>query len=109
MSNKSTFIGIVNYLKKTFPASLPIKVRRCRMPMCDKDHDVRLFGDCSKDDENFLIRINKDDEYSIQVDTLMHEWAHAVAEWDYENDEEDSHSDKWGSVYAQIYRNIIGD
>ncbi len=45
-------------------------------------------------------------EFIIQKDTLMHEWAHCITEW---NIEGDSHTDTWGVNYARIYRQMVGD
>lgn len=102
-----TFLQFANELKEKFPGDKPIKVRRCQMPYdTSLTPKKRLFGDCQEKKDHWLIRISKDDELHTQKDTLMHEWAHAVAGWE---ENKDSHSDKWGRVYAKIYREMVGD
>ena len=54
-------------------------------------------------DKYYLIRINKNHATHIQKDTIMHEWAHCLVDWEKGQD----HSDKWALCYARIYRDIM--
>jgi len=62
----------------------------------------RLCGDCRRRDDHFLIRVNSNLGYGEQVDTLVHEFAHAEAfiEWE----ETGQHGPVWGVSHAKFYR-----
>ena len=55
------------------------------------------------------IRINSKARWSIKVDSLMHEWAHAM-EWEANwavNSPKKEHGETWGVWYAKIYRHLV--
>jgi hypothetical protein len=53
-------------------------------------------------EDYFLVRVNSNLGYGEQVDTLVHEFAHAEAflEWE----ETGHHGNAWAASYARFYR-----
>lgn len=94
--------NLVSVLKKKCPVAYPVSVRRVKM--VDRD------GDCSLHKKKFYIRISKELCELSAIDTLLHEWAHALA-WnhlhdalDWEEFEQRSHDASWGVAYSEVYR-----
>jgi hypothetical protein len=40
------------------------------------------------------------------IDTLIHEWAHALEGCEREDEEESGHTKKWGELYATLWRTL---
>lgn len=57
-------------------------------------------GSCDYINHRFEIEVKKQC-LNLRVDTLLHEWAHAMT-W-FGNDS-DSHGPEWGLMYAKLYR-----
>lgn len=93
---------LVSTLKKKCPTAYPVSVRRTKLNNLD--------GDCSLGNKKFFIRINKDICEASAIETLLHEWAHAIA-WNHLHDSMDwvefekrSHDASWGVAYSEVYR-----
>lgn len=85
------FERLRNLIKKEY-SSYKIHVRRVKM----KDY----HGTWEKlDDGSYLIKINKNDSQSVQMDTLLHEWAHAFT-----HELNTEHTVAWGIEYAKLYQ-----
>ena len=54
----------------------------------------------------FYIKINRKQCFDLRVETLIHEWAHALT-WFGAETHLDDHSAEWGITYARIYRTFI--
>lgn len=77
-----------------------VAVRRCKMPAGDD-------GDCRQlDGKRLLVRVSKTLEEGVALETLAHEWAHAMT-WDIEHERSVSHSPYWGVAYAECYRAVF--
>ncbi len=89
----------LRWLRRNFPLPSPVDVRSIEM----KDH-----GEASYDSGRklFSIRINKKKSLSSRIDTVIHEWAHALSWFGSESEIED-HSSEFGIVWAKIYRNWL--
>lgn len=93
-------------LREGHPTEYPVKVRR--VPLRDRGEDVH--GDCDliegKHGRYFRIRIDTrlSTEHAFYI--LLHEWAHALT-WD-QSDIHD-HGDAWGTTYAELWREYVGD
>ena len=105
-NTKISFRKFANVLRRNFPCSMPVKVRRCKMPLIGDGSDAREFGDAQVKDNYYQIRINQDHDIYVQLDTLMHEWAHCLVNWTDDEDKSD-HTDEWGETYATIYRTMV--
>lgn len=81
-------------LREAFPLSGPVLVRQHPM---GEEH-----GLCWRTDSGvYKIRLRAADPLHIQIDTLLHEWAHAVA---FEGDGRWDHTPYWGQAYARLCR-----
>ena len=101
---------IIRLLRRDFPADIPIKVRR----KTDKQIKRKIFGWCSlanssksKNEQYFLITINRSCSWAQQFDTILHEWAHALT-WD-EVEQGKDHSDLFARAFGKLYRTYIED
>lgn len=98
-----TYNSLVRTLKQKCPPAYPVSVRRVKL--------VDMDGCCVKFKEMFYIYIDKTISESCAIDTLIHEWAHAIA-WNHLHDilisDEDFddvfHSAAWGVAYSEVYR-----
>ena len=88
---------VVKILKEKCPANLPVRVRRVTVP---RDR----FGDCSKYDDYYLIRVSNKLRTEEAINILIHEWAHAIS-WD--KCALEDHSNEWGKAYSRVYRIFI--
>jgi hypothetical protein len=82
-------------MKKRLKSKYPIIVRRIKM---------EDFGECFFDDYKhvFVIRINRESDEDVAVDTFLHEAAHILA-FKYKP----YHGNKWGIAYSKIYREYL--
>jgi hypothetical protein len=88
------FSKLRDALKAANP-TITVSVRRCRVPQKD-------CGDCLRMNGYFRIRINPSYPLQVQLDTLVHEFAHAIAYLEWENTED--HGPEFGVAYAACYR-----
>lgn len=66
----------------------------------------KLCGSTDRDKKGFHIKIRQQQCFTLRVDTLIHEWAHALTWFGAETHNED-HSAEWGIQYAKIYRTFL--
>ncbi|MFM2013311.1 MAG: hypothetical protein RLZZ396_2095 [Planctomycetota bacterium] len=88
------FATLRDALKQANP-TISISVRRCKMT-------EKLLGDCLRMDGYFRVRINADRPEQVQLDTLVHEFAHAIAYLEWENTGE--HGPQWAQAHLDCYR-----
>ena len=98
MNTDSKWRRLLPWLKRTFPARLPVSVRTVPARVIGEfDGDTDLVG------KRFIIRINRNRSYALRFDALIHEHAHALT-WDNVPEGCDPHVSEWGVAYARIYR-----
>ena len=85
---------LIRALKAACP-TIVVKVRTVPIPSGD-------FGDCQRKDGYFLIRIHPKGTHQEQIDTLVHEFAHAESFIEWENHQD--HLDQFGIAFAKFYR-----
>lgn len=87
------FDALRNALKIANP-TIAVSVRR--LDLLDT-----LCGDCRRKSDHFLIRINRRKNEQVQLDTLVHEFAHAISflEWE----ETGQHGPIWAQAHLQCY------
>lgn len=84
-------VSVLEVLKSNHPLTKPLRVRV--VPM--KDHGSCTLGGNEK---LFTIHIREKDLSEVKVDTLLHEYAHAL-----EMDINKIHSKMWGELHAQLF------
>jgi len=82
------------WLRREFPTAKKVRVRQL---------DIEDQGTCDFVNYHFEIKVKKQC-FKLRIDTLLHEWAHALT-W-FGNDS-DSHGSEWGLMYAKLYRNWL--
>jgi len=65
--------------------------------------DIKYQGGCEYVNHCFEIEVKKQC-LNLRMDTLLHEWAHALT-W-FGNDA-DPHGPEWGLMYAKLYRSHL--
>ena len=81
---------LIKWLRATFPLSFPLTVKRAPSK---RNHGVTSF-----DGNTIHIRVDSTQDHAGQIDTILHEYAHALA-----IDDAYTHKDNWGRLYAAIY------
>ncbi len=100
------FRRFLRELRELEPALLPVRVRR--RPLTDAWGLCWLICDDAGRPSHFRIDISTEHgERHMLLETLMHEWAHAVAWQDGKNVSD--HGPEWGVVYARIYQHMVGE
>ena len=104
------FDKAIRDLRKKVPLPVSAKVKTRKNLMCQETGDA-LYGQCTAHVNSrgrvkrFTIEISRDLPLDVAVDTLLHEWAHAIDQ--IENGADDDahpHRDSWGVAYAKIWR-----
>jgi len=88
-----------NLLNEAIPLRKPVKLIQREMKDC--------FGYCYDKGSHFIIVINKGSTYYQKIDTIIHEYAHAMTMSNQKyrsRDEKTEHNAQWGICYAQAYR-----
>ncbi len=94
MTTQRKWIRLLAWLRQEFPLRYPVDVRSVALK--------GAYGETDFKRGSFIIRINMQKWFPTRVDTILHEWAHAMT-WFGAGHYED-HSDEWGLAYAKIYR-----
>jgi hypothetical protein len=94
------------------PAAMPVVVRTSWLPR------TRL-GQCRRLPRRFVIQLNRDMGEPQAIETLCHEWAHALA-WNYSLDQASKmpgvdqaeferlcHDEVWGCAFSRVYRAFL--
>lgn len=90
-----TYKRLIKLLKEQCPLPLPVQVRRVVTPNS-------LDGDCQKKEDHFRIRIDRTLPEHEAIETILHEWAHALI-WEHSQ----MHTNEWGKAYSRVYRVLI--
>lgn len=96
----------IRRLKENFPVGVPVTVRTVPMK--------GFNGDCSGIVKlgrlvSIEIRINSLEPWQVRMDSLIHEWAHAM-EWPsswWDDSVRRIHNETWGVWYAKIYQYLF--
>jgi hypothetical protein len=105
----SDFRSVLSDLRALCPSAMPVVVRTAWLP-------PTTLGECIRRPARFVIRLSNRMNQQEAIDTLIHEWAHALA-WNYSLDrmardpdvdrelfEAASHDEAWGCAYSRVWR-----
>ena len=109
------FDKAVRVLRKRCPLPVPVSIRTRKTLKCrESGHD--LYGQCiayvSRRNriKSFTIEIVRGLPFDTAMDTLLHEWAHAVDQIDNGADDDmHPHRKSWGEAYAKVLRAYIDE
>jgi hypothetical protein len=96
LTTKQKWLRTIAWMRRNFPARYPVYVRSRQLKA---EHGYTIFAD------EFLLCINNKQSFPLRIDTLIHEWAHALTWFGAETHED--HSAEWGLAYAKIYRLFV--
>ena len=104
MDDKAEYLeykSLLKILKARIPLAYPLDCRRAKL-------DDDTHGWCCRKGKKFIIRINRNLKEDLVIETLIHEYAHAIS-WNHLNDDMDSedlmwHGPAWGVAYSQVYQ-----
>lgn len=104
-----SFAATLECLREKCVTAQPVIVRTSWLP---RD----TLGECVRRKSRFVVRLNRAMNESQATETLLHEWAHALA-WNYSLDrmardpdvdrelfEAASHDEAWGCAYSRVWR-----
>ncbi len=107
------FRGVLATLRLELPPARPVVVRT---KVFQESFPAMTFGECVRSSERYVIRLNAKMDQNMAIETLCHEWAHALA-WNYlldrlvwdpevtrEEFEAASHDGAWGCAYSRVWR-----
>ena len=110
--NWPVYQNVLEGLRLLCPPALPVVVRSGRLA-------AWVLGSCVRDKNRFVIRLSHELDEAHAVETLVHEWAHALA-WSLECDrltkdasipdddfQEQSHGPSWGVAYARTWQTFL--
>jgi hypothetical protein len=108
-STWTEFRAVLAGLRDQCPTAMPVVVRTAWLP-------DTILGQCIRRRQRFVVRLNEGMSEPQAVDTLCHEWAHALA-WNYSLDrlaktpgldpvefERACHDEAWGCAYSRVWR-----
>ncbi len=108
------FRRVVSRLRKLCPTGKPVVIRTAWLPKT-------TLGECIRRPSRFVIRLNNRLDEQGAIETVLHEWGHALA-WNYSLDslakqpdvdrdefERASHDAAWGCAYARVWRTYAVD
>lgn len=108
------FRRVVSRLRKLCPTGKPVVIRTAWLPKT-------TLGECIRRPSRFVIRLNNRLDEQGAIETVLHEWGHALA-WNYSLDslakqpdvdrdefERASHDEAWGCAYARVWRTYSVD
>lgn len=103
------FRRVLAGLRELCPAAEPVVVRTSWLP-------GNILGECIRRRARFVVRLNNQMAQEQAIETLLHEWAHALA-WNYALDklarepgvspevfDAASHDEAWGCAYSRVWR-----
>lgn len=94
--HRRRWFTIVNRLRKQLPAKYPVVIRT--RPL-SADHALLTLRDGV-----YRLTIDSQGDLNSRVDSLEHEYAHALDGWG--EHEENEHRDSWGTHLARVRRVI---
>ena len=93
----------LRWIRRAFPTKKRTVVRSLSDKAMGKD-----CGELVEERGVWVIRVNKQQSMSLRIDTLLHEYAHALSLGVLKGEEyEEPHSPEWGVAYARVYRAFL--
>lgn len=97
------FDHVLRTLRKECPVNIPVKVVTGNLGQYKLCGSCTAFVDTEGNIQSFVIEIDKHMSISAAIDTLMHEWAHAMDK-EANGIPNEPHRNSWGVCYARAWR-----
>ena len=91
--------ALFKIFKKYIPISRPVKLIVRKLAF-----DDGMCGWAGDGRKGFIISVSKELCYNCKVDTIVHEYAHAITMAGGDYDSREDHDGKWGEAYDKVYR-----
>lgn len=96
---------LLRELRTKLPTDLPVRARRIPShPKKVGDGKIVEHGCCFRRTTHYMIHVNSLDHGKVQEETLVHEYAHALAYPLQAEGAKMSHNHIWGNQYARAVR-----
>tara|TARA_B100000287_G_scaffold274241_1_gene258265 strand:+ start:874 stop:1305 length:432 start_codon:yes stop_codon:yes gene_type:complete len=99
LDNNQKIRALFKIFKKYLPLHKPVK-----LIIRDLAYDDGMCGWAGDGRKGFVISINKSLCYNCKIDTLIHEYAHAITMAQNTYDPKEDHDKSWGEQFAVTYR-----
>lgn len=97
LTSRQKWRRTLRWLRANFQLRCPCLVRKRKMQdegvCCEYEKPTRI-----------IIGINSESGFSMQIDTLLHEWAHART---MNGNDTDDHGEEWSLQYGKIYSSFV--
>lgn len=105
ISRRDQFQRLARKLRKAAPTQHPVRIRR-------ESAGKGRLADCALEvsgrSRRFVIRIRPEARFQEALDSLIHEWAHALA-WSVGHPTLTDHDEVWGVCLSKAYRAVFPD
>lgn len=91
-------------LSNDFPPPCRVVVKLVEKGTIRDENDCRLFARAIPYSKSWLILIERSDDISVSLDSLIHEWSHCLAP-----PVRKSHHERWNKMRNKIERHYLGD
>lgn len=94
--------SMFKFLCNELPLNKPVKLIQRDLKEC--------FGYCIEHDDKYLIVLHKSASYYVKIDTLIHEYAHAITMYEGKYKDRDintQHNAYWGQCFSKVYRTYL--
>ena len=91
--------ALFKIFRKYIPIPRPVKLIIRKLAF-----DDGMCGWAADGRKGFVISVNKELGYNSKIDTIIHEYAHAITMASGDHDDNEDHDGKWGEEYARTYR-----
>lgn len=103
LSIKTKWRRVLKWIREEFPANYPLLIQR-KPRASNKKEDCGYCEFRTKPNKHYYIFIDRRQVFDLQIDTLIHEVAHALT---WHGNDDDHHGPEWGLAYAKIYRAFL--
>lgn len=99
------FRELVAVLRDRLPPVLPVRVY-LRDVVEDDAYGLCWLARKNSKPSHFVIVIRRFAAWAVIKDTLLHEWAHAIA-WSEAHDTVEDHGPEWGLAMSRVYQEAV--
>jgi len=107
MASRNDLKPVLQLLRRHCPLRHPVRIFFRRLPNRKLCGCCMTYTDQRQQVIRFAIHIDSCMPYLTTVDTLLHEWAHALDQSENGVIDDEPHRDSWGVAYARVWRAYV--